>query len=731
MRQQLAFGVRVFVFVCSFFCVSVVIRASSRSDINVTCAGVDDTSALASAVGASGQKTIVIGSGQVCTAGNLTIGNLRIEVGGLLKPLTAQTVVLTGHFEAGPYQTFSNALPGQGRISFAGNTTLTEIFTEWWGAKADGRLDCTKAISSAIASLPNNTPGANGAIIKLLAGDYRVTGISIRDQQAHIIGSGGPGSLGSTATSSTFISSVSDSPIIKYDASKEVYSFHSRLENVTILGSVTAGPNQVGVWVDNNGVLINNVGIEKTGSHGLYLTSSSTGGYSNMEINSMKGDGIRIDFSKSATPGAGTHNNIFHRISIGGTLGDAVRIMHGNGNVFFGLNIENTVGDKAGAGAGIHIYYPGDGKLEPQNNMFYGVWNENNVVGDLIGNGAQNNYVSYVHYTSPEAKITGNNSYRSAAELNKPAIDRASYLSLGDSETVVKNLLPTPAAPVANVGRGPGLKGQYTYKITFETQVGETKGGATSAIVTVGNQSIQLSRIPIGPPGTLRRNIYRTAAGGGDNTQRFVATLSDNVTTDFQDNLPDASLGRKVPLYNASASRIVLDGEGNLAQLASSAQTALVGPQISDSKWPSYGFLSRPGFGMYMENADELSFVASPSNNPVRKLRLLSTGVTDAIGGLSVGSGAAISSYLSGTAELDFAAWSGNDCQEKEINVAGAEDGDVVVIGISNSLASVPDVTWSAWVFSSNTIKVRGCKVTPGRSIDPPSAKIRASVVRH
>jgi hypothetical protein len=284
---------------------------------------------------------------------------------------------------------------------------------------------------------------------------------------------------------------------------------------------------------------------------------------------------------------------------------------------------------------------------------------------------------------------------------------------------------------MVNVGRGSGLKGNYSYKVTFETQVGETNGGATSATIAVANQSVHLSRVPIGPPGTQKRNIYRTAGGEPDNTQRFIGALSDNVMTDYEDNLPDESLGRKVPVYNASASRIVLDGEGNMAQLASSAQTALVSSQISDPKWPSYGFLGRPGFGMYMENADELSFVASSSTNPARRLRLLSSGVTDAMGGLSVGSGSTITSYLSAAAQLDFAAWSGNDCQEKEINLSGAEDGDVVTTGISNSLASVHDVTWSAWVWKANVVKVRGCKVTPGPSVDPQLTNVRVSVIRH
>jgi hypothetical protein len=704
-------------------------RMGSFSDgVAVQCSGRDDTAVLGAAASAANGQGVVIANGQTCAAGDITIHHLRIERGGLLKPMTGQTITLSGYFEAGPYQTFANALPGQGTISFSGNITLGEVLTEWWGSKADGVTDFTAAFNAAKASLTNNRPGLNGAIIRLLAGNYRTSGITISDQQVHIIGSGGPGVLGSTASSTTFLSSVTNAPIIKYSGSATVYSMRARLENLTILGSTTAGGEQHGVWVDNNGILMNNVGIEKTGGHGLFLTSSSAGGYSNLEISATKRDAIRIDFSQSAIRGAGTHNNAFYRISIGGDInGDGVCIRHGNGNIFFALDVENVLGDGKGAGAAVRVSYPADGVLEPQNNMFYGVWNENNAVGDYISGGAQNNYVSYVHYSSPAPTITGNNSYRNAAAFDAPATDRGSYLLLGASETKLFPIISPPKAPTVNVSRGPGLTGAYSYKITFETTVGETQGGTTSAIVNPSNQKVHLSAIPVGPPGTTKRNIYRTAAGGADATQKYVDTIPDNTTTFYDDTLADRSLGRTVPLFNGSGSRMLLDGDGNMAQFGTTAQTSLIGPQRSDSKWPNYGFQSRPGYGMYMDSATELSFAAAE----VKRLSILNTGVTDAMGGFTVGSGSTITRYLSGTASLDFAPWAGTDCQEKTISVTGAADGDTIALGMPSALASIDGVTWSAWVSAANTVKIRGCKVTAGRSADPAAETVRASVIQH
>lgn len=85
----------------------------------------------------------------------------------------------------------------------------------------------------------------------------------------------------------------------------------------------------------------------------------------------------------------------------------------------------------------------------------------------------------------------------------------------------------------------------------------------------------------------------------------------------------------------------------------------------------------------------------------------------------------------SATASLDYAAWSGGDCQDRTITVTNAADGDVVSVGIPNALASIAGVTWSAWVSSANTVTVRGCKITSGASSDPAAATVRADVWKH
>ena len=100
-------------------------------------------------------------------------------------------------------------------------------------------------------------------------------------------------------------------------------------------------------------------------------------------------------------------------------------------------------------------------------------------------------------------------------------------------------------------------------------------------------------------------------------------------------------------------------------------------------------------------------------------------------GSFTVGSGTAITKHLSATASLDFAAWSGNDCQDLTITVTGAVDGNTVYLGIPTALSSTAGVSFSGFVSVADTVTVRGCKVTAGASADPAAATVRADVWQH
>lgn len=88
-------------------------------------------------------------------------------------------------------------------------------------------------------------------------------------------------------------------------------------------------------------------------------------------------------------------------------------------------------------------------------------------------------------------------------------------------------------------------------------------------------------------------------------------------------------------------------------------------------------------------------------------------------------------SLLTGTASLNYAAWSGNDCQTLTITVTNAAEGDPATVGIPDALASVADVVWGQpWVSTAGVVSLRGCKVTAGASADPAAATVRANVAK-
>src|SRR5436190_2238681 len=81
-------------------------------EVVAQCAGRNDTEVLAKSIKAANGQWIVIANGTTCAVAEITIPNLRIERGGLLKPLSGHTVVIAGTFDAGLYKVFENALAG-------------------------------------------------------------------------------------------------------------------------------------------------------------------------------------------------------------------------------------------------------------------------------------------------------------------------------------------------------------------------------------------------------------------------------------------------------------------------------------------------------------------------------------------------------------------------------------------------------------------------------------------
>lgn len=167
------------------------------------------------------------------------------------------------------------------------------------------------------------------------------------------------------------------------------------------------------------------------------------------------------------------------------------------------------------------------------------------------------------------------------AELADPS---AGFLRLDTS-----SVEPAPAAPtaalIAPAAAGNVDNGVHRYRVTFVTATGETEGGVVSAAVTVADKAVNgkvaVTAIPLGGAAVSARKLYRTAAGGS--TYLLLATLADNVTATYTDNVADASLGVGCPAVNTTqdplltvllaAARQELDGADGWLRRALITQT--------------------------------------------------------------------------------------------------------------------------------------------------------------
>jgi hypothetical protein len=95
---------------------------------------------------------------------------------------------------------------------------------------------------------------------------------------------------------------------------------------------------------------------------------------------------------------------------------------------------------------------------------------------------------------------------------------------------------------------GGTLSGAYKYAMSFVVNGVELITGTISNTLTVTNKKIVLS-LPVGIATCTERKIYRTTAGGS--TLKLLATVSDNHTTAYTDQISDGSLGATIAVTNA------------------------------------------------------------------------------------------------------------------------------------------------------------------------------------
>ncbi|MFC1703149.1 hypothetical protein ACFLZO_01655, partial [Patescibacteria group bacterium] len=100
-----------------------------------------------------------------------------------------------------------------------------------------------------------------------------------------------------------------------------------------------------------------------------------------------------------------------------------------------------------------------------------------------------------------------------------------------------------PTTPTVAVNAAAGnLNGTYYYRIAYVTADGETQLSASSTAVSPSNEQVDLSGIPTSSSSAVTaRKIFR-AKSPSSTSFGYVATISDNTTTTYTDNIADGAV---------------------------------------------------------------------------------------------------------------------------------------------------------------------------------------------
>jgi len=254
----------------------------------VLCGGTNDTTLLTTANASGG--IIQIPNGITCATNNITISTaLQIDKGGLLKPLTGQTATLTGPQLGGIWQRFTNALAGQGTISFANNHVMTSIYLEWWGGAGDNSTINDSQWTAATAALAT----ANGGVLQFSSGTYKFSkDLTIPTSNNTFRG------LGPGATLISFSSS-------SYPVQDRAFYIQGTTSSVTNI-SITAANNANPVTLTTAGYqLTNGQAVTISGATGNWATGGTfgTGINGTWQITKTGANTFTIPFN-SSTSGA-------------------------------------------------------------------------------------------------------------------------------------------------------------------------------------------------------------------------------------------------------------------------------------------------------------------------------------------------------------------------------------------------------------------------------------------
>lgn len=252
------------------------------------------------------------------------------------------------------------------------------------------------------------------------------------------------------------------------------------------------------------------------------------------------------------------------------------------------------------------------------------------------------------------------------------------------------NLVGKPASVSVAVSASAGvLNGTYYWSVSYVTAEGETE---VSVGVAASPASKQVDvTIPVSPDSrVIARKIYRTVAGAIESQQsKLVATINDNVTTAYTDNVADGSLGAPAPHTNTSAGKI-LSGSDVIASLSSGATTYGVGAMPTGQGYACTAIGAQAlenNVGGYRNTAvgtNALDANTTGYNNTAVGVHALDSGTT---GNDNTAVGMASLFYYNGTASVAVGAYAGGQITSGDNNTfVGAAAGQLRTGGGGNTL---------------------------------------------
>ena len=184
-----------------------------------------------------------------------------------------------------------------------------------------------------------------------------------------------------------------------------------------------------------------------------------------------------------------------------------------------------------------------------------------------------------------------------------------------------------------DAGSGAGPNGTYTYKVVFYTASYSISLGVASNSITVVDNDITLTMIPIAPDTVygediVGRKIYRSETGGAG-TYKLLSngTIADNTTVTLTDSDADGALGAALSVtatYTVPKGKFPLIHKNRLFLANDPSYPSRI--YYSEDASPDY-FLSTAYFNIRPDDGDEITFAKTllgiltiSKNNTIQKL---------------------------------------------------------------------------------------------------------------